>query len=515
MATVVTPYSYLLPFITGATASDTPQAYTWISSLLEQQRLASYDFYDSLYKNFPNTFRLTLRGDEENPIYVPEAKRIIDTMARYVARDMGFAVTAPDETARVEMVTAFGNLFARERFFSVFHAAKKCGLRRGDWVFFIFGDGAKAEGSRISIKSIHPRNYFPRMNEDDTRTGVDLVDLVIIDKKTYVRRQRYLRYDDVLHPEYNPEAPDPAKPVAYEEVVLEQANWDDPEKVKTFQSVTPMELMPEGITQLPVYHIRNDNEEDTYGTSEIQGLERLMLAINQGITDEDVAIALSGLGMYTTNTHPVDPETGESTNWVIGPKRVVELPPNGEFNRVKGIDSVEPSQDHIAYLQSTAESTKGISDVALGTVDVSVAQSGIALKLRMGPLLDVASERDSVIRDVIGQMFYDLRFWYKVYEGKDYTGPEYALEPSFGEKLPRDLEAEWKNLYAMFLDNAITLEFLLQKGTEFFGWEYPDGMVKELQDAQAAAQEQAAAAAGFNDRLGAEAGAEDAPADDE
>src|SRR3546814_3832626 len=44
-------------------------------SLLDGQRVASYDAYESIYWNAPDTFKLVQRGTDADPIYVRSEER--------------------------------------------------------------------------------------------------------------------------------------------------------------------------------------------------------------------------------------------------------------------------------------------------------------------------------------------------------------------------------------------------------------------------------------------------------
>ena len=65
---------------------------TWLNSY-DAERLAAYKIYDDMYHNNPGAFQLMLRGTEDMPIYMPTAKSLINTLARYVGRSFDFAVT--------------------------------------------------------------------------------------------------------------------------------------------------------------------------------------------------------------------------------------------------------------------------------------------------------------------------------------------------------------------------------------------------------------------------------------
>jgi hypothetical protein len=459
--TLTGQYSVVATFLAG-------YAPTWMAhDVFEAARIASYSFYDNLYWNDAGGFRMTLRGDEEFPVYIPSARRIVNTFNRYVARQMSVAVTGdtPDQVTAAQ--AEFDRLFKREAFLSQFNHSKRMMLTKGDMVFGIFADPLKPEGTRINIEDVDPAKFFPIKNPDNPKKiwGQSIIELVHIGDKDYIQIQRWLKPIHPDHPNYNETAPDYEADIAFDQVIWEMESWYDPEKRKPFQVTTALDILP-GIKALPLYHFANNKDpNNTYGTSDLKGLERIFLAINQTATDEDVAIAMAGLGLYVADASPVDDE-GNATDWVLGPKRVVEMPRDGKFTRISGVGSVEPTQGHMDWIQGQAESVLGISDVALGQADVSVAESGIALALRMAPLLDAADERDQEIRDILIQMFYDLKtYWFPIYErinmGDDVTGAR--VEPVFGEKLPVDKKTELDRLAQLFLDKVIPLPVYWEK----------------------------------------------------
>jgi len=475
---------------------------SWLDTF-SQRRVAAYDFYDDLCDNNPTAFKLLLRGDESNPIYVPTAKTIVKTLSRYVARDLGFAVSGDaSATETADAITAFGDLFKRERFFSTFASGKRTGLRRGDQCIYVLANPLKPEGSRLSIRDMDPRTYFPIADETDPKrtTGADIIDLVILEgNKQAIRRQRYLRSTNPLHSTYPgppPAVPSYDAPVEYLMEILEMENWQtQPKRIAT---IVPQAPLAAGIVNLPIYHIKYYEEGDLpFGRSCLQGLERLMLGINQGATDEDVALAMAGLGLFRSSATPVD-DNGDPTDWVIGPKRVVET---DDFERISGVPSVDPSQAHLKYLKDSAHEATGVNDVALGNVDTSVAESGIALALRMGPLIDEAEEIDLVVSDVLTHLFYDLKTWLSAYEGINLADTA-IVEPSFGPKLPRDMQKEFDHLMQMYTDGVVSLEYVHNTLREEFGMEIPKNEVATIQAESEAA---AAAADPFGTRLAQEA----------
>lgn len=439
------PYDTAAPFFPGALPS-------WLGDY-DARRLTAYQVYENMYWSSPQTFKLMQRGSEANPIYVPSGRVITNTMHRYAGRDWGIkvdeALGTPAEQA--EIIPAFTNLFRRERMLAQYNSNKLYGLMRGDWCFYIYANPLKPQGRRLSIRGLHPGQYFPIEDPNDVQsiTGVDIVEQVKLGDKAYVKRQRYLRGTNPDHPNY----PSYEAPITYQKDYFEVQDWQDPAKQKPFQNPNdpslPQTLLPATITSLPVYHIKNFEDPDSpFGSSEMRGLERIMAAVNQSITDEEISLALEGLGLYATTSGPPVNENGEEVPWYLGPGRVVEHGEGTTFQRVSGVNSVGPYQEHLAYLHDWIGRSSGASDVAQGVVDVTVAESGVALALRMGPIIGAAQDKDLEIEATLNQFLYDLRFWLQEYEGINF-GDAQAIS-TFGNKLPVDVKAEFDRLMQMY-----------------------------------------------------------------
>ena len=413
---------------------------TWMDEY-DAERIATYQIYEQIYWNVPDTFKLVSRGAENKPIYIPNARTIVDTTDRYTAAGFGYAVdpmfgsTGEQATAAL----AFKALFDRERFLSKFHANKKMGLIRGDWAFHIVANPLKAEGSRISIYTVDPAALFHVYHPDDVDRiqGIHIIEQYEDGDHTYLKRQTYSKGPDP----YEPDLDDGKVWSSLAIYDLEGWNTSDAKLIKKI--VDPFAL-PETITAFPVYHIRNMEEPgNPWGSSEIRGFERIMSAVNQAISDEELALALEGLGMYATNSGPPTDTAGNITNWKLGPGRVVELQGDKSevyFDRVDGIGSVAPYQDHLKFLINSIREGSGTPAIAIGQVDVKVAESGVALALQMSPMLSKVDVKDIGVRDVTIQMFYDLKAWMAEYEGIN-TGLA-MMAPVFGPKLPVNVEQE-------------------------------------------------------------------------
>lgn len=503
--TLITPYASALPYMVSAMP-------TWTDAY-DAQRLASYDLYDDMYNNRPDT-ALMLRGSDEKPIFVPTAKRVINTLCRYVGKDWGYEINPidPNSTAdETPLLEAFSSLFARERVISQFVTGLPQWLRRGDWLWMVWADEAKAPGSRIGLKTIDPRTYFPLNNDTedvDRITGQQIVEQTVLDDGTTIalKVQTWLKYTDPSHTQYidptsDATVPEGGIPIEYKCEIVDIKDWQDPKKRVTLQTLVPQESI-DGITALPIYHIKNNEETgNPFGGSELSGLESVVAGISQAITDEDLSLALAGLGMFVTDSGaPVDSETGEPIGWLVGPQQVIEVAQGRKFERLAGITSVAPSQQHVDYLEEQAYGTSGINDIALGTRG-AVTESGVALAIRMQPLFDAADVKDLSINDVMTQLFHDLAtMWFPTFESINFDGFEVTSGTS-QDRLPFDRAQFWTELSAGYEAGILPLSYVHRMLNEKLGYELTKEELKAALDEQAAKAAQA-------DPYGARAAAE-------
>lgn len=400
----------------------------------DKQRVQSYEEYDKLYWNMNKNLQLIMRGtDDVNPIFVPEARTVIEATHRYVGAGFRFVVTPGVGTpANIEAATIFlDNLWKREEFYSKYNDNKRFGLVRGDWLWHITADPNKPQGSRLKLMPIHPGNYFP-VFEDETVDGgdpdkivrINVAEEVVVGDKVLIRRQTYER--------------SVTGTIVSSAGLYEADKWTDP------LALPVTELMPETeldsrITQFPVYHIRNRTEPlNPWGSSELRGLERILAGLTQAISDEDMALALEGLGVYYTESSAVFRDTdGNAVEAQLYPGMIMR---GAKLQRVEGIGSVSPYTDHLKALITFIRESSGTPDVAVGKVDVQTAESGIALALQLGPMLAKAAEADQKIIDKHTQMAYDIvQMWLPVYEALNYT--DVQVLPVLGPKIPPNTKA--------------------------------------------------------------------------
>jgi hypothetical protein len=431
---IFTPYSTARQFF-GTMPSWVPPA--------DQERIASYDTYEQIYWSVPETFKLMLRGTENKPIYLPSGRVIVDTANRYIGKKLRWVADPTlGEAGDQQLIMAeFNKLFRRESFASKYNSNKRYGIMKGDWIFHVTADPLKPQGERISIHRVDAGSYFPVTEDMLVKGGsperivrvhlaeqfIDTLGTFGAKNKVYVRRQTYTRV---------PKG-DGTYSIESSTLIADPDKWFDDTKAGTMYEIRPFLLDPL-ITQIPVFAIQNfDEPGNLFGSSEMRGMERVMAAMNQAVSDNDIALALEGLGLYATESPgPVD-EEGKDVDWIIGPGRVLENVKN--FQRVNGVGSVKPSQDHVHLMYNFLKEASGTPDVAIGNVDVTVAESGIALALQMGPMLAKAEEKDTIIVDRLTQMAFNIAtMWFPVYEGISFGEAQLVAYCNVADKLPAD-----------------------------------------------------------------------------
>lgn len=470
---VVTQYSTALPLIL--------RTEDWIGDEYERQRIAAYDLYESMYRTVPNAFQLVQRGSESNPIYIPAPKTIVETLHRHLATGMRLVPDPAwgEDNDRLLASQVWSELFVRERFLSRFTANKRFGIVRGDWLFHIYADPNRPPGSRISILPLDPSGWFPIYNPDnvDEIIGHHIVEQFITDDgEARIRRLTYLKETGKGGP----------SPIIMSDGIYEPDDWGGPGmegegKLETV--IVPPTRLPDPIDSPPIYHIKNFQETNApYGVSELAGFERMFAGINQAITDEDLSLALDGLGVYVTSAGaPQDPDTGEDLPWNLGPGRVVERPLGTDFDRVNSSLSVSPYQDHLKYLHEQLNEASGSPNVARGIVDVSVAESGIALDIQFGPLKSRVEEKSLGIKDVLGNLTYDVGKWFTAYEGGQFRGlfEKVRMVPVFSNVVPTNQKGEIDKILSLYNSKLISGQTARERMREL-GVEIPEETEEQM-----------------------------------
>lgn len=474
-----TPYSTLRRL-------DKVTAPSWVPED-DQERIGAYTKYEEIYWNDSRQFSLRVLEDEE-PVYIPNARTIVDTTSYYLLKGLTISV---DGEKNVKLKKALDDFLKREEFYPRFHTAKHRGVAIGDFVLHLTANPNKPEGSRLSLVSVDPSIVFPIYDEDvpDKMIGCHLAEAFVWEdpntgeKKERVRKLTYRLVEQI----------DGTRRVSREEGIYEMTpKWWGP-KPELVRTTIPKALLPEEITALPIYWFRNISWDGwDFGSSELKGFETILRAISQGVTDTTSALSLEGLGVFATDGGRPVKDDGTETDWEISPGKVMEVPTGSYFRRVEGVSSITPMTDHTSYLESKLREAGGLSDVALGRVDVQTAQSGIALAIKFIPTLAKIEERDQAGIARLTQLFHDWKNWHLAYEEEDLGDDEILVE--IGDKLPEDRTSTINELNNM-LDRQIISRKYYRQQMQKLGYEFPTDMDDEIAAEKKADAELAAATA--------------------
>lgn len=447
----------------------------WVKDELDQERLRAYQAYEMMYWSIDRALPIMRAAEDGQPIYLPKPKTVVDTTAHFLLKGLQIAVEGGDESLK----QVLQDFLDRESFLARFNVAKLKGVCLGDWFWHITADPDQPEGKRLSLSTIDPAAVFPEYHPDDMQTvvGIKIVDTwphPSDETKTVLKILRYW---------YNYE--DPTDTLIYrEEHLWEMEGWNNPEKAVLVKVLLEPAALPPEITQIPVYHFKNaDWDGNLFGNSELKGVERVLQGLDQAISDEEIALALVGLGVYATDAGRPK-QNGKDVDWVIAPGTVLEVPGATMIKRLEGITSVTPVQDHLEYLGESLFEATQTSDIALGKVDAQVAESGIALALRFLPTAAKLEYRDEQGLATLTQMLYDLRAWFKAYEGVDFG--EARIVPTIGDKLPVNRTKVLDELNQLFDRKIISAEFYRSEAERQLGYVFPKDIAKQILEEQRA-----------------------------
>lgn len=477
----------------------------------DTERVRAYGTYEDIWNNVPEAFAAMLRADDD-PLarrYVPVVRDIIEATNRYLGQDME-TVWAPIPGATVteeQMAEWRGRLnsfWAREEVGIKLLSNKRWGLIKGDALLHVSADMAKEEGQRISLTEVEPEQYFPIWDDANAerRVGCYLTSVVLNDDNEEIVQR--IEYRKVQTEEQSAELGASIGTVFYRRAFFELDGWDDREPDSVLKDVDapewalPADGAPDAtvgfpldalITSIPVYHVRNrrrGGKAGRFGTSEIQGLESIFAGIIQNTSDEDLTVAMDGIGVYWTTSGKNRDAQGREIPWVVGPGSMAELEVGSALGRVQGVGSVQPYQDHISYLTNVARGSNGSPAVASGQISGDVALSGIALRIHFMPVLAANAEREAEIQSKWTQMLYDLlNMWFPVYE----NWAPLPVQPSvvFGDPLPPDRKAILEEVAGLVTIGVVTKEWAAGYLAEKLGYNFPAKMVQQAQAEQQAA----------------------------
>jgi hypothetical protein len=450
-----TPYSGVKPLLNDGKNLWVPE--------IDRDRVSSYQKYEEIYWSFDEAFQLQ-DDTGERPVFIPNPRVIVDTTSHFWMKGLEIASSGATEKALTDFMD-------REEFVPKFHVAKHSGVVRGDFVLHLTADPTKPEMTRVSVNSVDPGSYFPEFDDQnlDRVVAVNLVEQVMDPEdpsKIFIHRLRY-RYVLI----------GVDRKVTSQEAWYEVENWDKGTRVKV-KNIRDEVLLPDPITTIPVYHFKNQPwQGDPFGNSELRGYEAIQQRINQSATDEDVALALEGLGVYATDAPQPTDEDGEKVPWSISPGRVVETPAGSKFERVKGIGTVEPFQAHIGLMIDNMYEASATFRASM--VDAKVAESGIALAIRFLPTMAKLEERDFFGTARLTQFWFDWRLWHQAFEGQELTQD---IEVVIGDKLPTNKNDKLNVLNNLVDRKSVTKSWYRDEVGKLYGLEIPKDMDNQLEE---------------------------------
>lgn len=417
-------------------------------------RLKTYTLYEDIYCNNPESLKLIAKREDstDQEIYVPSGEKIIEAICRFHAVDPTFELS----TATPDVQKLMQDLWDREGFLTKHLSNKRWGSIRGDSLFFLTGNSSKPAGEKISIHDLDPSNYFPIVDPlTSSVTGCYIVDAVPHPdpqrpKEFAARRQGYYK-------EFDQETGELTNRIIYDSRIFTTGKWDprclNPGDIEQLAILQIPMYMPPPISTIPVYLIPNAGgqaESSFFGRSDLAGIETLIEAINKSMTDEDLTLAIAGLGMFWTDAPPPKDSAQNDTDWPFGPARMLEVPTGKQIGRLAGTGSVQPMQDHINAADAFIQQGKGIPEIAIGKVDVNVAESGISLQFQLGPILAKGKEKEAVRRAKQDQMWYDLiHQWFPAFEGTT-VADDLRCRTIYGDPSPKDDSGTFDKHVAIF-----------------------------------------------------------------
>jgi len=119
----------------------------------------------------------------------------------------------------------------------------------------------------------------------------------------------------------------------------------------------------------------------------------------------------------------------------------------------------------------------GVPALAIGRVDVTAVQSGIAMKMELMPLIAANSEKELEYVTILDQMFHDItQMWLPAYESETFgnlaTMEQMSVVCVFDDPMPVDRNAEIQETLLLQTSNLILTKMAIAKLREL-GWKYP------------------------------------------
>jgi hypothetical protein len=510
------------PYKTAELFGLAPPAHVSDKAADDKERLRAYDTYEALYDNQTELFEslMSISGDSTTfRRLISTARSIIEGTNRYLAGGLEWVGTPPPDQSGAQAAAGAGSeevaltlgvlnpLLDREEFAAKFLSLKRWMLVRGDALLHITADDSKPEGRKISITELDPRTYFaiPDAADSEHVVGCYLVNIIKDDEDKEIAAR--LEYRKIQDDEQSAAANGTAIGQVFVKLSFyELAKWDDrfgeelapvspPQRFGGDRFVPLLEgvALDARITTVPVYHFRNGRRGNKiFGISELQGLETLILGVNQTTTDQELALAMAGLGVYWTDSGQPRDDEGNAVPWEISPASMLRVDDGKQVQRVQGVLTVQPGISHADFLKGNAQETSGTPKIALGGIDASNPASGVALSIQMAPMVAKNEEKEEEIIAKLVQMMFDLLTgWLPVHEG--YTDNGVRIVPAFDDPIPVNREAVINELNILVTAKIISAAYARTVLASKLGYVFTTDVGAEVAGEQQAAADIAGA----------------------
>jgi len=460
----------------------------------DSERAACYDSLESMYWSEDASYTLRVLVTEQ-PIYSPNPRIVVDTIAHYLLKGLKIGVEDPEKNK--QEASDLEDFLDREMFYPRFHAAKHGGCIRGDFCLHMTADPDKPAGKRVSLTSVHPGKVVRKFDDDD---GEHITEAWIIEQycdpddedQDLVRRLHY--WYEVGDVSTKTDDPDELPPIdqeiapagetrlvwSEEEILYnDDTLWGDSERVR--QVVNLAAPLPEEVDHIPVFWFKNiPMDGQPFGSSDLRGLERMFRGVSQQITDLNIAMALDGLGQYVTDAPPPSGPNGQELSWTIEPGQVQQVPNGNFFKRVEGVGSVQPMLDTIGYAENQINQASGVSAVSMGDVPPAVSSNPMALAVNFMPTLSKVEQRDHFGIARLKHVFWQWTHFREAYEGKVWPA-KLKVTVVIGDKLPQDRTARVNELNNMLDRDIISKAYYRQEMT-LLGYQFPDDIEEQVDE---------------------------------
>lgn len=493
----------------------------------DRLRLRAYDTYTEIFQNNHEVFAAVLKVDSGNELFrrlIASGRTIVEASNRYFGRGLAWVVEAAEPTTSASPGGVGGEgaaqsgpdggaaaaeaassvlgpqgvltaLLRREEFGAKYMSMKRWSLVRGDGMIHITADPSKPEGQRLTISELHPGTYFPIKDPSDALrvVGCYIVNIILDDEGEEIVAR--LHYQRILTPE---DAADPdlagnggIGTVFAKLTFWELDGWDDrgvePEMKPVsaparFGQADPASStglllagmsLPNTIGAIPVYHFRNNRSGNSiWGTSELQGIETLITGVNQTATDQELAVALNGLGLYYTDSGQARDDNNNVIPYKIAPGSMLSIAEGAKIGKLTGVDSISASKGHADFLSDAMQEASGTPAVAIGRPNNTSAESGVALAIEMSPVVSKGEEKEEEHLSKLTQMLHDILVgWLPAYEG--YTDDGTRVIPVFDDPVPVDRAAVVTELSTLVTSKVISARTARDVAAEKLGYQFP------------------------------------------